>query len=335
MTLRLVVTIDTEPDNQWTMPAPGLPAPPLAFANTRALPRVIDFLHDLGVPGTWLTSYSVARDPDSARVLRSAAAGGDEIGGHLHAWETPPLTPADGQAHPYIYEYDPTVRLQKLRALTDALRDVFGASPASYRAGRWGIDAAERENLASLGYTIDTSVVPGHDFGPSRGLTRGGPDFRAELSGTPPRPRRVSGIWEAPVSVATLGLLGAAGSWGGGALGARMAAAVSSRQDLPSRACRRLLSSAGLSRMVWLRPLMHPREDLVSAARDLARRGAGFVNIMFHSSETMAGTSPRSRTHQDVERFFEDMRAMVGALRAETAVEGCTLRRAIETMDGS
>ena len=81
----LVITIDTEPDNQWSMPVPGGQRQALTFANTRGLGRLADTLNALATPGTWLTSYSVARDPESVRQLRRAAASGHEIGGHLHA----------------------------------------------------------------------------------------------------------------------------------------------------------------------------------------------------------------------------------------------------------
>ena len=81
-----------------------------------------------------------------------------------------------------------------------------------------------------------------------------------------------------------------------------------------------------LCRRVWLRPLMHTREDLVGAARSLMRDGAGLVNIMFHSSESYPGTSPRTRGSDGVERFYGDLRAIIGALREAGEVTPCTLR---------
>ncbi|HZI95011.1 MAG TPA: hypothetical protein VFE84_12265 [Patescibacteria group bacterium] len=330
MSARLVITIDTEPDNQWAMPTPGTSPPDLAFANTRGLSRLVDFLRGLGTPATWLTCYSVARDPGSARLLSAARDGGDEVGAHLHAWETPPSAAADSRAHPYIYEYDPAVRLEKLRSVTRAIEDAFGQPPRTYRAGRWGIDPRERENLAGLGYLIDTSVVPGHDFGRSRGLARGGPDFRRLLDGAPPRPYRDGPIWEVPVSVATPGLLGAIGL---GALGARLVSGLTHRADIPSRAAARALRAAGLCRMVWLRPRMHPRDDLVRAARWLMDRGAECINIMFHSSEAFEGTSPRSRTAGDVEAFYGDLAAMVAALRSAGEITPCRLSDLADRMD--
>ena len=322
----LVVTIDTEPDNQWSMPVPGGPARELTFANTRGLSRLVDFLDTLGAPGTWLTSYSVARDAESVRQLRRAAASGHEIGGHLHAWETPPFTDADTRAHPYIFEYDPAVRLAKLRSVTDALSDAFGARPVSYRAGRWGIDPIEMTNLAELGYRVDTSVVPGHDFSRSKGLTRGGPDFRRYLTASPAQPHRVGDLWEAPASATALGLLGPT------SLGALLSRGLSYRLDLPSRLAGRVLRETRLTGLVWVRPLLHTRSELVRAAVALAARGALIINVMFHSSEAYEGTSPRSRGSAQVERFYGDLGAIVEAVKSLGHVRPRTLRDAIAAL---
>jgi hypothetical protein len=47
MNISLVLTIDTEPDDQWSRGAREL-----TFANTRGLRRFIDFLRRLGAPAT-------------------------------------------------------------------------------------------------------------------------------------------------------------------------------------------------------------------------------------------------------------------------------------------
>ena len=322
----LVITIDTEPDNQWSMPVPGGGRQTLTFMNTRGLGRLADFLNERGTPGTWLTTYSVARDPESVPQLRRAAAAGHEIGGHLHAWETPPFTDADALAHPYIFEYDASTRLAKLGSVTKALSDAFGAQPVSYRAGRWGIDAIEMTNLAAMGYTIDTSVVPGHDFSRSKGLSRGGPDFRKHLTSAPAQPWKVGALWEAPASATTIGLLGSM------QLGAILSRGLSYRLDLPSRVAGRALRQSGLAGLVWLRPLMHTRQELARAAVTLVSRGARIINVMFHSSEAFEGTSPRSRTADQVERFYGDLSAIIDAAGRSGSVQPRTLREAVAAL---
>jgi len=329
MTASVVVTVDTEPDNQWETPLPVSSAAPFSFVNTRNLGGLMDHMRRLGLRTTWMTSYSVARDEASAKLLQQAVGDGDEIGAHLHGWETPPLVPLDGQSRPYIYEYDRDTRLAKLQSLTETLETTFGQQPASYRAGRWGIDDTERENIARAGYRIDTSIVPGHDFRRSVGASRPGPDFRHHLRESTSNLHQENGIWEVPVSVGVLGRL--PGLLGEAAC-ASLASHVHQGRGLGARAAKRFLSRTGLCRVVWIRPLLHPRADLVSAAVALVERGAPVINIMFHSSEAHAGTSPRSRTQEDVARLFGDIEAVAEALRATGRTRPATLSEAVESL---
>ncbi len=280
-------------------------------------------MHGLGVRATWLTSYSVARDPESVRRLRNAAQEGDEIGGHLHAWETPPLTEADARGHAYIYEYGEETRREKLRHLNAALGDAFGVRPASYRAGRWGIDEIGYRHLEEAGYTIDSSVVPGHTFHGSPGISRGGPDFRSRLTGRPAIPYRVGGLLEVPVSVTTIGALGS------GVLPAALARSVWHGSGLAARAARKALSGSRLTRLVWVRPLAAPRADLVAAGLSLLSAGAPVINVMFHSSEAFQDTSPKTRTREGLDRFYGDLEAVVCALLGTGRVVPSTLREAV------
>lgn len=319
----LVLTVDVEPDNQWTLPAPGGPVPPLEFRNTRGLTRLLDFLRARGMKATWLTSWSVARDERSARLLREGRDAGDEIGAHLHAWETPPFAAADDRAHPYLYEYEIATQREKLAALCIALREAFGGSPVSYRAGRWGIDDTGLSLLGEAGFRIDTSVVPGHDFGGSRGLARGGPDFRKRLEGGPQRPWRAGGVWQVPASTRPLGALGA------GSVGARLARMTHNATGRAGRAARRVLARAGLCRLVWLRPLAHPAEDLAAAAQALVADGVPILNVMFHSSEAFEGTSPRTPGAEQVDRFYEHLAAIADAVLRDGRAVPETLREAV------
>jgi hypothetical protein len=320
VTPSLVFTIDTEPDDQWALPRGDGSLPPFTFANTRGLGPLIEFFRRRGLPATWMVSYSVARDRESVARLREAARGGDEIAGHLHGWETPPFAPFDPTSRPFIAEYDEPLRLAKHRALMAAHEEAFGTRPLSYRAGRWGVDEIELAHIASLGYTIDSSIPPGIDFRDRGGLAALGPDFRGEMSATP-RPRRLGPLWEVPASIVPLGpLAGATGL-------ARMAARRDARSARARVLCR-ALAATRLQEVIWIRPLKHPRQRLVQATRALLRRGAPVVNVMFHSSEAFAGTSPLSRRPEDVERLYGDLDAIIEAGRAHGAL-GRTLREAV------
>lgn len=324
----LVFTVDTEPDDQWAPVLADGRLPPFTFANTRGLARLEQFFRRHDVPVTWMTSYSVARDAESARILRKAAAEGDEIAGHLHGWETPPFTAFDRTSRPFIGEYAADLRLAKHRSLLAAHEDAFDARPVSYRAGRWGLDSIELQHLAELGYQIDSSVPPGIDFRDRAGLQQLGPDFRAYLKGDGPRPYRSGTLWEIPATIAPIGLLG------GGECAAAIAHAAGRRNrgSSAARGVSRALAALRLQKLVWIRPLKHPRAQLVSATHAVIRRGVPIVNVMFHSSEAFVGTSPASRHAEDVERLYADLEAIIFAARSQGAVAR-TLRGAVGALE--
>jgi hypothetical protein len=323
----LVFTIDTEPDDQWSPALADGHLPPFTFTNTRGLGRLKDFFHQRDVPVTWMTSYSIARDRESVRLLREAVAEGDEIAGHLHGWETPPYAAFDHTSRPFIGEYAPDMRLAKHRSLLAAHEDAFGARPRSYRAGRWGIDSIELEHLAELGYEIDSSVPPGIDFRDRAGLQQPGPDFRAYLKRDGLLPHRVGTLWEVPASIALVGLLGV----GAGAMAIARIAARRNEGSSPARALSRTLAGLRLQELVWIRPLKHPQAQLVRATHALLGRDIPIVNVMFHSSEAFIGTSPLSRRAEDVERLYADLEAIIAAARSLGAVAR-TLRNAVDAL---
>jgi hypothetical protein len=92
-----------------------------------------------------------------------------------------------------------------------------------------------------------------------------------------------------------------------------------------------MLAAGELQRLVWIRPLRHPRAQLVRATRTLLARGAPMVNVMFHSSEAFVGTSPISRSAEDVARLYGDLDAIVEAGRRGGA-GARTLRDAITAL---
>jgi hypothetical protein len=320
MTPSIVFTVDTEPDDQWAPRLPDGTLPPFTFANTRGLGALRDFFRERNAPVTWMTSYSVARDAESARLLRDCTRDGDEIAGHLHGWETPPYSEVDCIARPFIGEYDAGLRFAKHQSLLAAHEDAFDSRPVSYRAGRWGVDALELQHLAELGYTIDSSIPPGIDFRDRFGLRQPGPDFRSHLAAAP-RPHRVGPLWEVPASIVPIGILGRA-------IGIARIAARRDDRSVANRALSRMLAATHAQELIWVRPLKHPRAKLVRATEALLRRGAPIINVMFHSSEAFAGTSPLSRHQEDVERLYGDLDAILITARAHGA-DARTLRDAM------
>ncbi len=195
----LTVTIDTEADNMWDR------LETLGFRNTRNLHRLQGLFDELGVRATYLTTYEVATDPQSAAFLGElAATGRAEVGAHLHPWSNPPyvrLVEDEHRHHPYPHDYPIDVFRAKMEVLGDALRVHTGVEPRSYRAGRWGFILEHAAVLRDLGYVVDTTVTPGVSWEAHPGAPggRGGPSF----VGAPRVPHRLDGsrLLEVPVSI--------------------------------------------------------------------------------------------------------------------------------------
>lgn len=316
----LVFTVDVEED----MPDWGI-TDPISVSNVAALPRLAQLCERLGVQPTWLCTYPVATQRSSARVLRELfARGGCEIGTHLHAWNTPPfhgVPGRDGDERRVAYfssELGPEGFRAKMAVLHECVGELTGEAPSSFRAGRFGIDAATLRVLPTLGYEVDTSVTP-----LSEQLADRGPDFR----GAPQHPYRPSQddvarrgdlpIVEIPVSVA---------------LTRRLPQLLQTAYvRLPGRArVRGLLSRdfLGWVDFAWLYPARFDLDLMRSAARTLVEDGASVLNVFLHSSELVEGLSGRVRDHGECEQVFDRLERLFRHFRDEYDARPCTLREA-------
>ena len=307
----LLVGIDTEGDNQWDLAA----REHQRFENIYALPKLHALFERHGIRPTYVITHPVARDPQSADVLRGLFARGTcEIGAHHHAWETPPCTADDVRRHPYAGNLPLAQFEQQLAALTEAIASAVGHRPVSYRSGRFGFSAAHTPALERLGYQVESSVAPlfyeAH---------KGGPDF-VEAPLTPyflaydnaSRPG-TSSVLEVPVSAALDRRL------------PRWLQHAYARSPRPYTT-KRILRKLGIARVRWLRPSYSPLEDMVSLGRDLVSAGEPVLNLLFHSSEAIIGGSPYNRSEAELtaffdrlERFFEFARNTLGAAPATFA----------------
>jgi peptidoglycan/xylan/chitin deacetylase (PgdA/CDA1 family) len=285
----LLVSIDTEGDNQWDVRSRAHQT----FDNTHALERLHDFFARHGVRPTYVVTHPVARDPRSIDVLCRIVQRGDaEIGAHQHAWETPPTEPGDVERHPYALSLTLERFDAQLASLTAAITEAIGRAPVSYRSGRFGFSAAHVSSLERHGYQIESSVAPlfyeAH---------KGGPDF----VGAPLRPyflayddatrAGTSGLLELPIS---------------SALNRRMPALLErwyGRAPWPYET-RRALRLAKIAHVRWLRPSWSSAVDMRALARQLVRQRVPLLNLFFHSSEAIVGASPYNRNEADLDAFF-------------------------------
>lgn len=288
--MNLLVGIDTEGDNQWDAAARANQR----FENIYALPRLHALFAKHGVRPTYVITYPVAVDPRSAEVLRTLKSGGDcEIGAHHHAWETPPCTADDVKRHPYASALPRAQFEAQLASLTEAIAGATGERPVSYRSGRFGFSADHVASLERLGYLVESSVAPlfseSHKGGPEFVEAPLTPYFLAYDSATTPGS---SGVLEIPVSAA---------------LNRRLPKPLQyayARAPYPYTT-RRVLRALRLLRLRWLRPSYSSLDDMLSLARDLAAMGEPVLNLLFHSSEAIAGGSPYNKTQGELDAFCD------------------------------
>jgi hypothetical protein len=68
---------------------------------------------------------------------------------------------------------------------------------------------------------------------------------------------------------------------------------------------RRALRLLRIAHVRWLRPSYSSAADMIALGRQLADRRAPILNLLFHSSEAIAGGSPYNRTEADLDAFFD------------------------------
>jgi peptidoglycan/xylan/chitin deacetylase (PgdA/CDA1 family) len=286
----LLAGIDTEGDNQWDAAARA----DQRFENIYALPDLHARFARHGVRPTYVITHPVARDPQSAEVLRRLMGGGDcEVGAHHHAWETPPFTAGDAARHGYASSLPRQQFDAQVASLTEAITANVGVRPVSYRSGRFGFSASHVASLERYGYLVDSSVTPlfseAHKGGPEFVEAPLRPYFLAYDSATR---AGTSNVLEVPVSAA---------------LNRRLPKTLQyayARAPKPYMT-RRVLRALKLLRMRWLRPSYSSLDDMIALARDLARAGEPVLNLIFHSSEAIVGGSPYNRTQAELDAFFE------------------------------
>lgn len=281
-----LVTVDVEPDNVWA------DTHSRSFENIRQLPRFHRICREHDVRPTYLVTSSAAEDPVSAQVLESLLAQGDcEIGAHSHLWEVPPLVSQDRTGRACVGSDYPSAPLsEKLGRLIEVLRQRFGA-PRSHRAGRFGLDPRQASILEAVGIVADTSITPGLDWS-----SVGAPDYsRAPLQpyflghGDLVTPGH-SKLLEIPCTIRPGRILGSL---------------------VKGRLINAMMRRLGLG-PVWLRCSPSVAIERLLDVCQWAIQQTPQLNLMTHSSELCAGTSPYWKTEQSVQTHLANCAVIFG-----------------------
>jgi hypothetical protein len=294
----LIITIDTEGDNQWNSDCRNN----ITTENARYLPRFQKLCERYGFKPTYLTNYEMAQDEFFVDFAKSCLKRGVcEIGSHPHAWNSPPefdLTGNDREHYPYLMEYPEEIIYEKLKYLTELLENTFGVKIVSHRAGRWGLNNIYAKILEEMDYNVDCTVTPSLCWAKTLGdpNQKGGPDFR----GFPTRSyfmnvdniseRGNSNLLEIPVTT---------------------------RQNFNRvhYACYKICTSKAKKAFCyifgpevwWFRPNKRNIKDLIRIYENESISGSSYIMFMLHSSELMPGGNQVFIKDKDIEKLYKDL----------------------------
>ncbi|MGH1480663.1 MAG: deacetylase [Geminicoccales bacterium] len=301
--LPFLITIDTEGDNLWSRPKE------IETRNASYLPRFQELCEAHGQKPTYLVNYEMAMSEAFIEFARDVIARGTgEIGMHLHAWNSPPLTPLtedDNRYHPYLIEYPDEVMAEKISVMTKLLEDIFQTKMTSHRAGRWAFDERYARLLLEHGYKVDCSITPHVSWASRKGdpAGSGGSNYRycseKPYFTDPADPKRPggSGLLEVPMTVKRAG-----GTFG------RLVDDHTGDMSLMRRAVQKICPLVS-----WLRPNGRNRSEMIGLLDRIIVDGTGHAEFMLHSSEFMPGGSPTFQNETSIEALYEDMIALFEA----------------------
>jgi hypothetical protein len=312
MPRHFIVTIDTEGDNLWNRPHV------ITTRNAEFLPRFQSLCEAHGLKPTYLTNYEMATTPAFREFGRDMLKRGTgEIGMHLHAWNSPPisaLTSDDFHNEPYLVEYPEASIREKVHFMTALLEETFGGPIVSHRAGRWAMSPSYARILAEQGYRVDCSVTPHVSWKQKLGNPAGGGGTDYSLFPTGPyfldldnlaKPG-TSTLLEVPVTI----------------LSARRP--VTRLLPAPIRSAR--VVQAGLERALparWFRPTLRNQADMLRILDEVVALDRPYVEFVLHSSELMPGGSPTFKNERDIELLYECLTKVFEA--AQGRFQGTTL----------
>lgn len=302
-----LITIDTEGDNLWARPRE------ITTRNAAYLPRFQELCERYGFRPVYLTNWEMVHSDEFVAFGRDVLARGvGEIGMHLHAWNSPPLTPLgddDFHALPYLIDYPKAVQREKIHVITGELEETFGCKMRSHRAGRWALNCDYVESLWAHGYSVDCSVTPHVVW---RETSVGDEAHAVDYRRFPTAPYRMDvrdisrpaegGLLEAPMTV----LPAVGGHWP--KLGREML------RPLPMG---RRVADRLWPQVRWLRPSRHNRASLMDVLDAVRASGAPYAQFMLHSSEFMPGGSPIFPTERAVEQLYETLEMLFSRARED------------------
>jgi len=316
----LCVSIDVESDMpRWVV------EPETTLENIKGIPRLQELFDEIGIRPTYLVTYPVADTPSCVDVFRPILESGRcEIGMHCHPWTTPPISDEERLVARFLSDMPPSEVETKFRAVTEKIREAFGISPVTYRAGRFGLAPSHLPMLEDLGFLVDTSVTPLVSW-----VEEGGPDYRdAPLLPYHPNYLDVtragnSRLLEVPVTITTTRSVPGWVKWAYLRL-----PPVMRLRGLMSR------DRLDLVDVVWAYPAEFSAAAMIRAAEEAERSGSPVVNFFMHSNEIWPGQSPYCKDEAELDAYLDRLGSTLRELVDRRGLIPMTLEELREELDG-
>lgn len=291
---RVLLTVDTEEEFTWggTFSRDGY-----GLSHVPEIARFQEFCERLGASPVYLVDWPIVNDPLSVEIIGDAVRRGTaEVGVQLHPWVNPPFDEEVCVRNSFAGNLAPELEAAKFMTLRDRIEAVFGTTPLSYRAGRYGLGPRSTDLLKHAGIKVDTSVRALYDYSAYHG-----PDY----SRHPLIPYWADAereVLEVPVTSVYRGALSSAG--------ARLR---KMERHLPSVLAG--FSRLGLLERIGLTPEGTTVAEGLRGVGKAVDMGLPVLVLSFHSPSLAAGHTPYVETEAEVEelyRWFAEVYAELG-----------------------
>jgi hypothetical protein len=230
-------------------------------------------------------------------VLRKARC---EIGLHLHAWNTPPdyeIGQGKENPTPYLIEYPEPIMRSKFDTIFNLLRAKFDTDMVSHRAGRWAMNKTYFDILMNYGLKIDCSVTPHVSWENVQGVS---------YTNSPEEPFFEQTILEVPVTIR------------------RLHSFFLNKNKSSIKRTVSAIKSFLMGKIIWLRPNGNNVPEMLALIEHIEKSDSNYLMFMLHSSELMGGGSPTFRTHESIEKLYDDLEIIFN--RISHSFTGITLK---------
>ena len=287
----VITTVDAEEEFDWLKPLSRESRKVDSMSEQHVLHRIY---HRYDIVPMYFVTYPIVTQPEGSQfICECLRAGKCEVGSQLHPWVTPPYDEVVNAYNSFAGNLPEALEYAKLKTLTEAIVERFGARPTAYRAGRYGVGPNTAKALRALGYRVDSSVVPEFSYHHD-----GGPTF----FGKPTRPYWLDAhkrMLELPLTSTYVGrLTGGAPPW------LKFADGLF-EDDERHTLSRALMARSGLLERIRLTPEGTRVSDAKRLVRALLKRGTRIFTLSYHTPSLVPGNTPYVRSAADRERFLD------------------------------